>query len=83
MITIIFIVNGVDVHIEADGNQPLSVARNLALTESNNTGRPMDEWEVHNDEGVLLDPLKTPIELNIQNADRLFLNLSVGCGGHN
>lgn len=80
-ITLIFIVNGVDVPVEANVNQPLKVARNKALEESNNTGRPMDEWEVHDDEGKALDADTKLENLNIMDGARLFLNLKVGAGG--
>ena len=83
-ITLIFIVNGVDVLVEANINEPLKVARNQALKDSNNTGRPVDEWEVHNDEGEALDPTKKIEELEelgLVDGARLFLNLKVGAGG--
>lgn len=80
-ITLIFIVNGVDVSIDANIHEPLKVARNKALTDSNNTGRPMDEWEVHNVEGQPLDPDKKIEELGLADGARLFLNLKVGAGG--
>ena len=80
-LTLIFIINGVDVRIEANLNQPLHVARNKALEESNNTGRPMDEWEVHNEEGQALDPDIKVEELGLVDGSRLFLNLKVGAGG--
>lgn len=80
-ITLIFIVNGVDVSIDANINEPLKVARNKALTDSNNTGRPMDEWEIHNVEGQPLDPDKKIEELDLKDGTRLFLNLKVGAGG--
>jgi len=80
-ISLIFIVNGVDVPIDANLNQPLKVAREKALKESNNTGRPADEWEIHNDKGQILDPDKKVKELGLTDGDRLFLNLKVGAGG--
>lgn len=80
-LTLIFIVNGVDVLVEANIHEPLKVARNKALKDSNNTGRPEDEWEVHNDEGSALDPDKKIEELGLIDGARLFLNLKVGAGG--
>ena len=85
-ITLIFIVNGVDVSIDANIHEPLKVARNKALTDSNNTGRPMDEWEIHNDAGQALDPDKKIEDLGLEDLGlvdgaRLFLNLKVGAGG--
>lgn len=80
-ITLIFIVNGVDVPVEANIHEPLKVARDKALKDSNNTGRPVDEWEVHNEEGQALDPLKKVEALGLSDGSRLFLNLKVGAGG--
>lgn len=80
-LTLIFIVNGVDVPVEANIHEPLKVARDKSLKDSNNTGRPVDEWEVHNDEGQALDPDKKVEELGLIDGARLFLNLKVGAGG--
>ncbi len=80
-ISLIFIVNGVDVVIDANVHEPLKVARDKALKDSNNTGRNMDEWEVHNEEGEALDPTKKVQELGLVDGARLFLNLKVGAGG--
>jgi len=80
-IALIFIINGVDVPVEANLNELLKVARDKALVESNNTGRPMDEWEVHSDEGQSLDVDKTVGALGLIKGERLFLNLKVGAGG--
>lgn len=80
-ITLIFIVNGVDVPVKANIHEPLKAARNQALADSNNTGRPMDEWEIHNAAGQPLDPDKKIGDLGLADGTRLFLNLKVGAGG--
>lgn len=80
-ISITFIVNGVDIPIEANIHQPLKVARDKALKDSNNTGRPVDEWEVHNDKGEALDSSQKIADLGLKDGDRLFLTLKVGAGG--
>jgi hypothetical protein len=80
-ITLIFIVNGVDVRVEENVHEPIKVARDHALQDSNNTGRPFDEWEIHNDAGQALDPSKKIGELGLIDGTRLFLNLKVGAGG--
>ena len=48
---------------------------------SNNTGRPMVEWEIHNTDGQNLDPNKTVAENGLVDGSRVFLNLKVGAGG--
>lgn len=80
-ITLIFIVNGVDVPVKTNIHEPLKAARNKALADSNNTGRPMDEWEIHNAAGQPLDPDNKIAELGLTDGTRLFLNLKVGAGG--
>lgn len=80
-LTTIFIVNGVDVHVEAAAGYTLKYSRNIALEDSNNTGRPFDEWEIHNDAGQSLNPNKSLVDNNLVDGSRVFLNLKVGAGG--
>ncbi len=80
-IKIIFIVNGVDVPVDVNLNAPIQTGRNKALELSNNTGRPPEEWEIHNDAGEPLVPSNKASQLNLKDGDRLFLNLKVGAGG--
>src|SRR5688572_7234438 len=55
-INIIFVVNGQEQSEEVNVNQPLAAARNKALADSNNTGRPPDEWAIYAEDGKELDP---------------------------
>ena len=80
-IKIVFIVNGVEAPVEANLYEPLRAARNKALEESKNTGRPVDEWQVHTEDGVLLDADKKIVELGLKDEVRLLLSLAVGAGG--
>jgi hypothetical protein len=80
-IVLIFIINGVDYRIEANVEAPLAVAVERALAESRNTGRPLDEWEVRNSSGVLLEKDRTIEDLGLKDGARLFLTLRVGAGG--
>lgn len=79
--TLIFIINGQDFPTRADAQLPLRIAVERALTDTGNTGRPLDEWEVRNANGVLLDTNKSPQELGLHGGARLFLSLRVGAGG--
>jgi hypothetical protein len=80
-IELIFVVNGEDVPLRLNVKEPLEAARNKALADSGNTGRPPDEWEVRTEAGLLLEP-KTKLEsLSLQAGTRLFLSLAVGGGG--
>ena len=80
-IELIFIINGEDFDVEAHLDEVLSAAVEKALHKSRNTGRPADEWEVRNAEGVLLEQARTIAELGLKNRERLFLSLRVGAGG--
>lgn len=81
-ITLIFIINGVDFSLEANINAPLKEAVARALAESHNTGRPPDEWEVRDANGVLLEMGRSLGDLGLKDGARLFLSLRVGAGGH-
>ena len=82
-ITLVFIVMGVDVPVEANINEPLKVARDKALHQSNNTGRPVDEWQITNAEGHELSPDTKIEKLGLSDGTRLFLTLGVAAGGAN
>lgn len=80
-VNLIFIINGQDYSIEANVHAPLIEAVQRALAESDNTGRPPDEWEVRDVSGVLLENNRTPKDLGLNEGARLFLSLRVGAGG--
>lgn len=80
-LTLIFVINGEDVEVDANVNAPLKVARNKALTESGNTGRPFDDWETRDEAGTVLDPDQKVGTFDFEDGTRLFLNLAVGAGG--
>lgn len=81
-VSLVFIINGVDTTVEANLHEPLKAVRNKALEQSNNTGRPVDEWQIHTEDGVLLDPDKKVEELGLADGARLLLSLTIGAGGH-
>ena len=80
-LTIVFIVNGEDVPVEASVHAPLLAARNKALADSHNTGRPPEEWEIRDERGELLPPDRKVEAFNFADRVRLFLTLRVGAGG--
>jgi len=80
-ITLVFIINGENFSVETNINAPLTAAVQRALSESGNSGRPLNEWEVRNSAGALLDVTRTVKELGLTNGARLFLSLRVGAGG--
>ncbi len=81
-IELVFVINGEDYPVEANSRAPLVVAVEKALTKSQNTGRPIDEWEVRDIHGVLLDKSQTPHDLGLKHKAHLFLSLRVGAGGN-
>jgi hypothetical protein len=78
---LLFVINGQTYPVEAIGSDPLLNAVRKALAESGNTGRPAEEWEVRDIQGVLLPPGRSPEELGLKDGTRLFLSLQVGAGG--
>jgi hypothetical protein len=80
-IDLIFVVNGEDTPVRFNVKEPLHAARNKALADSGNTGRPPNEWEVRNEAGVLLEANAKLESLGLQSGTRLFLSLGVGGGG--
>lgn len=80
-VQLIFVINGEDVPVSAKLNQPLAEARNHALTTSNNTGRPLDEWEIRDANGVILPSERKVEEFQFVDGTRLFCTLQIGAGG--
>ncbi len=80
-VTLIFVINGEDVEIKVNVNEPLSAARDQALAKSHNTGRPPNEWEVRDSNGIVLPVEQKIKEFHFENGTKLFLTLKVGAGG--
>ena len=76
-----FIVNGETVPIEHGINTPLFVGMREALDASNNTARPLEEWEVRDQSGGLLDRTISPTGHSISDGAILFVTLRLGAGG--
>jgi len=82
LITLVFIVNGVEYTIEkVNINQPLSVSVSKVLKDSGNTGRDIDDWQLKwNDNN--LDFNKKVEDYNLPDGAQLFLSLKAGIGGN-
>jgi hypothetical protein len=81
-IQLVYVVNGEDVPVDANVNAPLAVAAEHALRDSQNLGsRPLDQWEVRDAKGVLLEMTRKVGDLGLQGGSRLFLSLRAGAGG--
>jgi len=77
---ITFIVNGENVEIECSDQDTLQLLVKIALTETNNLHRPIENWQVRDQTGVLLPQEATIGKLRIDKTS-LFLMPKLGAGG--
>lgn len=80
-LTIIFIIGGEEVSVEANPNAPLQAARNKALEIAKETGREPDQWEIKDANGKVLDPAAKVKDLGLKDGVKLFLGPKVSGGG--
>lgn len=80
-ITLVFVINGQEVPEETNLNAPLHSSVHRALEASGNSGRGVDQWEIRDANGVLLEPDRKVGQLNLSDRARLFVSLKVGAGG--
>lgn len=80
-IEIVVVVNGQLVPVKANGNAPLHTVVQHALNNSGNSGQPLQNWELRDDSGQVLDLNRKVEDYNIAGGAKLFLNLKAGIGG--
>jgi hypothetical protein len=80
-IELIVVVNGQPVPVNANSNAPLRTVINHALQASGNTGQPIENWELREAGGQVLDPNRKAEEYGLASGATLFLNLKAGVGG--
>ena len=80
-IEITIIVNGQPVALRTNVNAPFRVAIQQALKESGNSGQPIENWELRDASGNVIDASRKVEELGISAGAKLFLNLKAGVGG--
>jgi hypothetical protein len=83
-VLLVFIINGQDVPVRMDPDAMVETVKAKALTDSGNTGRPPEDWELRDINGVRIEKVKdgyTLGEMNWVEGTRLFLSLKVGAGG--
>jgi hypothetical protein len=80
-----FVINGEPVEVTADPEAPLRDAVQQALQQSNNTGRPLTDWELRDDRGQLLSIDHSFAEHAwLDDTDYFYVTIRVGIGGvHN
>lgn len=75
------VVNGVPTEIERNVNAPLKSTIEKALEQTGNTGRPLDDWELRDIQGNVLDLGRKIGDYQFPADVKLFLNLKAGIGG--
>jgi hypothetical protein len=75
------IVNGVPAVVQRNENAPLISAIERALTETGNVGQPIENWELRDGAGNVLDPHGKIGSYNFPDDIKLFLSLKAGVGG--
>jgi hypothetical protein len=80
-ITLIIVVNGEPVSVEANVNAPLHTVIAKALADSGNVGQPPENWELKDEGGTVLDASKKIEDIGIAAGQKLFLSLKAGAAG--
>lgn len=80
--TVVVVVNGAPTAVAVHGNPTLLDIVAAALQQTQNTGQPVENWELRGPDDVPITDLKTHIKkLDLRPDDMLFLNLRAGIGG--
>jgi len=80
-ITLIIIVGGTSTTITAPAKQQLHVIAQKALDDTNNTARPLSDWDLKTRSGDILDLSHTIESYGFADGTQLFLSLKAGIGG--
>lgn len=79
---VIVVVNGAATSVNIHGNPSLLDVVETALAQTQNSGQPVENWELRGpDDAPILDLAVKIKKLNLGMDDRLFLNLRAGIGG--
>ena len=81
-IEITIIVNGQPVPIKRDLSAQIRDVVKEALERSGNTGQPLENWELRDASGQVIDFDKIIGKLDLKEGAKLFLNLKAGVGGN-
>jgi hypothetical protein len=76
-----FVINGEPTPVEGKPGEQLVKLLEKALKESENTGQPVDAWQVTDEPGNVLDVSKTLAELGIKDGAILLASLKAGAAG--
>ena len=75
------VVNGQPVTVRANLNAPLQTVVLKGLHDSGNSGQPLENWELRDAPGQVLDLTRKVEDYGIASGATLFLNLKAGVGG--
>jgi hypothetical protein len=76
-----FVINGEPTSVEGKPDEQLVKLLEKALKESENTGQPVEAWQVTDEPGNVLDVSKTLAELGIKDGAILLASLKAGAAG--
>ena len=76
-----FVVNGQSVPVVADTTWEFREAAAKALDESGNSGQPIENWEIRDGSGQIIDMGTKIFQSGRKEGATLFLNLKAGVGG--
>lgn len=80
--TIVVVVNGAPTVVAYHGNPTLFEIVTLALEQTQNSGQPVDSWELRLPNGTPIPNLHEHLKkLDLPHDAELFLNLRAGVGG--
>lgn len=79
--TIVFIINGEEVSVDATFATAMKIAKKAALERSGNTGRAPAEWRLRDINGHAVDEEQTVEQLDVRSGARFFVTLDAGVGG--
>ncbi len=80
-IEITIIVNGQPIPVKVNVHAPIRVAVLQALQGSGNSGQPIENWELRDASGQIIEIDKKVEDLGVTEGAKLFLNLKAGVGG--
>ena len=76
------VVNGAETAVSVHGNPTLSEVAATALEQTQNSGQPLENWELRGPDNAPIADLSIKVKkLDLEADDRLFLNLRAGIGG--
>ncbi len=80
-VDLVIVVNGEATTIDAQESEELRAVVELALTRTHNEGRPLDEWELRDSSGAILDLNRKVGSFDFRPGTTLFLSVRAGIGG--